>query len=73
MPVQLFFENLDTTKGGLEAVLSSNLPNLICYLSFIQYDHTLTWAAVFGSDVKQSIVFTIGFHNHGESLGPSPG
>ena len=48
MPVQLFFENLDTAKQSMEAVLSSNLPNLICYLSFIQYDHTLNWAAVFG-------------------------
>ena len=46
--MQLFFENLDTAKQSMEAVLSSNLPNLICYLSFIQYDHTLNWAAVFG-------------------------
>ena len=47
VPVQLFFENLGSSKQTLEQTLTSNLPNLICYLSFIQYDHTVAWAQVF--------------------------
>ena len=48
VPVQLFFENLDSSKQTLEQTVTTNLPNLICYLSFIQYDHTVAWAQVFG-------------------------
>ena len=48
VPVQLFFENIDSAKQSMEQTLSVNLPNLICYLSFIQYDHILSWASVFG-------------------------
>ena len=47
VPVQLFFENIDNVKQTMEQTLSVNLPNLICYLSFIQYDHIASWASVF--------------------------
>ena len=48
VPVQLFFENIDDSKHTLNQSLTNNLPNLICYLSFIQYDHTIAWSSVFG-------------------------
>ena len=39
---------MDSSKQTLEQTLTTNLPNLICYLSFIQYDHTVAWAQVLG-------------------------
>lgn len=47
VPVQLFFENIEAIKQGMEETLNTCLPNLICFLSFIQFDHITNWSAVF--------------------------
>jgi len=47
VPVQLFFENIDSIKQSMEQTLNSCLPNLICFLSFIQFDHIVNWSSVF--------------------------
>ena len=48
VPVQLFLENIDTVKQSMEVTLSTSLPNLISFLSYIQFDHVTAWAGVFG-------------------------
>lgn len=47
VPVQLFFENSESTKQGMEETLNTCLPNLICFLSFVQFDHITNWSSVF--------------------------
>ena len=76
IPVQLFFENLDSSKQSLEQKLTTNLPNLICYLSFIQYDHTVAWAQVFApleSFFRSLSLLTVSKDGKMESLGKDLG
>jgi hypothetical protein len=47
VPVQLFFENIESIKQTMDEILNTCLPNLICFLSFVQFDHITNWAAVF--------------------------
>ena len=49
VPVQLFFENIDNDKQPIADTLNQHLPNLICYLSYVQFDHTVAWSAVFSN------------------------
>ena len=47
VPLQLFLENVGSLKQTLEETLNTSLPNLTCYLSFIQFDHITNWSSVF--------------------------
>ena len=47
VPIQLFFENIGSLKPTLEETLNTSLPNITCYLSFIQFDHVTNWGSVF--------------------------
>ena len=47
VPIQLFLENVGSLKATLEETLNTSLPNLTCYLSFIQFDHITNWSSVF--------------------------
>ena len=73
VPVQLFFENIEAIRQGIEETLNTCLPNLICFLSFIQFDHITNWSSVFApmeTFFRNLAVITTSMDGKAEKLEP---